>query len=190
MNIYSLKEPAALAIACEILDCGGIIAFPSDTLYGFCADFTASSVNRLHQVRKRSLYKPFLLVLPENYALKKCVESISIDQKKFIQKCWPGRVTVILPKKKKLFYPLGNSIGLRKPNKEDCIYFYKLLNLLSRPLLSTSLNLPGGNTINDPIEAKNKFSDEIDAYFTLPNYIQKKQSEIWDLTINPPRQIR
>ena len=191
MKIYDLEnEPSSLQIAHKIIQSDGVIAFPTDTIYGLCVGFTVTAITKLHEIRKRPLSKPFLLTLPESYSLESLTQKLSLDQKKMIEEYWPGKITVLLPKNNDLFYPSGKSIALRKPDKKDSIYFYQLLSRLRHPLLSTSINLPGKNTVDEPTKIDEMFSGKIDAYFRLPHCIRTKPSQIWNLTVWPYRRIR
>ena len=198
MKFISLQQSQSVSIAVKLLKEDKIIAFPTDTLYGICAQFTLNMAHKLHRVRKRSFNKPFLLTLPESWDIQGLInQQLSKEQEEFIDNNWPGKVTIILEKKKGLFYPGGDTIALRKPNKNDSIYFYKLLKKLNQPILAPSLNLPGEKVIQNFNEVKQKFFNQINAYFSVEsnyglNYrlnlgeseaeMSTKPSQIWDLT--------
>ena len=198
MKVYDLqKDASAVSMACEILESGGVIAFPTDTIYGLCSAFTEKAADKLHNIRNRPHTKPFLLALPETYRLDGLIEGeLSEEQTNFIREKWPGKHTLLFPKKKGLFYPQKDSIALRKPQKTDSPYFHELLRMYGEPLLAPSLNLPGKKPIKNPEEARNEFSGQIDAYFSMESCTQEdtgietKPSQIWDLTRTPPGRIR
>ncbi len=191
MKVYDLEsDSSALQIACEVVQSGGIIAFPTDTIYGLCASPTKIGITKLHKIRERPLHKPFLFTLPENYHLESLIKKPCSKQKEFINRHWPGKISLLFPKKEGTPYPSTENIVLRKPNKKDCIYFHQFLAKLKYPILSTSINPPDEEPMDKPSDIMKIFSESVDAYFKLSNYIKTTPSQIWDLTIEPYRRIR
>ena len=101
MKVYDLESDAsALQIACEMIRSNCIIAFPTDTIYGLCVAPTKIGIAKLHKMRNRPLHKPFLFTLPENYSLKGLINKPALEQEEFMNRHWPGKITVLLKKKK------------------------------------------------------------------------------------------
>ena len=183
----------ALKIAVQSLKRKEIIAFPTDTIYGLCAVCNEETLQKMHHIRKRDFSKPFLFVLPESYDEKRLIDhEVDPKQQKFIEESWPGKKTLVFHKKSDLFYPTTNTIALRKPRREDNVYFYELLNLLNEPIIAPSLNLPGEKPLSSSEEVEKKFKrDEIAAFFYLEDFSQDKEaSQIWDMTQKPPFRLR
>ena len=183
----------ALETAAQYLKRKKMIAFPTDTIYGLCTICSEETLQELHRIRKREFSKPFLFVLPESYDEKKLIDhEIDITQQEFIEKNWPGKKTLIFYKKSDLSYPIISTIALRKPRREDNVYFYELLNLINEPMLAPSLNLPREKPLNSFKEAEKKFAQgEITAFFSLGiSFGTRRASQIWDMTKKPPLRLR
>lgn len=121
---------------------GKVIVCPTDTVYGLVADATnKKAVERIIKIKRRVEKKPLSKFIKSVGEAKKFAK-ISKSQENFLKRVWPGKVTVVLEKKKgKKIYEVGKrTIGLRIPN-------YKLINVLlrkiNRPLIGTSANVSG-----------------------------------------------
>jgi len=121
---------------------GGIVVFPTDTVYGIgCDPYNKKSVDRIYQVKGRSKEKPFPVLAHSIGAASKIAE-FDQDSKKIADRFWPGPLTLILKltdKKLKESLALKEKIAVRVPSNE-C-----LLKLLGDPefLVGTSANLSG-----------------------------------------------
>jgi|GEM_PF-2314164 len=194
-NIPSSTSPDFTSLiyeAVRILDTGGVIAMPSDTIYGVFCRYNAANIKRLHEIKKRPLDKPFLLVFPEAYPLDEFVNTAAIDAEmtREIESLWPGKNTIILPKKKNLEYPPGDTIAIRKPSREASIFFYETLNRLNKPLLAPSLNFHGDQPLHKIEDMQRAFSGIVDAIFFNPEFVPGEASRIWDLTRKPFVRLR
>ena len=170
--------------AVEDLHSGAIVVMPSDTLYGIFTPFREDLVKKLHLVKKRPMSKPFLLVLPESYPLEEFInlDLLTKEMKLHIQKFWPGRNTLLLPKKSELFYPLGDSIALRKPSKQDNAFFYTVLNTYGKPLLAPSLNVHRDAPLSRLDDMIRIFGNDVHTIFFDDFFMPGMASQIWDLT--------
>lgn len=130
--------------AVKIIKKGGVLIFPTDTVYGLIADAkNKNAVKKIFKIKERSFKKP-LPVFVKDLKMAKGLVKINKKQEKILKKYWPGKVTVIL-KAKPIKFPKGiiskyKKIGLRIPD-------YKFLSLLLRkinyPLAETSANISG-----------------------------------------------
>ena len=136
---------------------GGVVVFPTDTVYGIgCDPYNQDAVNKIFKVKGREKMKQ----LPVLAYSKKDVESIAFFDdisEKIADKFWPGPVTLILQvKDKKIEESLGlkGKIAVRVPN-HPCI-----LALLEkcRLLVGTSANFSGQSSFDDSKEIVEKFS--------------------------------
>lgn len=139
----------------NLLQQGGTIIYPTDTVYGLGANaLDAQAVKKVFKIKKRSFSKPVsILVRSVEMASKAAI----IDKKtrKILEKIWPGPITVILNKKKNLPEILTagtKKIGLRIP---DYKFILNLMSYLEFPITTTSANIsnnpPSGN-INEIVE--------------------------------------
>lgn len=137
--------------AVEILSNGGIVVFPTDTVYGIgCNPFDKKAVNKIYKIKNRDYAKP----LPILTYSKKTAKDIAIFDKyseKIADIMWPGSLTIILKiKDKKLKETLNvkEKIAVRVPN-HTCT-----LKLLKRckHIVGTSANISGVKSTTNPNE--------------------------------------
>lgn len=144
--------------ASKVVKDGGIIVFPTDTVYGMgCDPYIKKSVDKIYQIKGRSKTKPFPILAYSIDAASEIVE-FDKDSKKIADKFWPGPLTLILKlrdEKLKESLNLKEKIAIRVPNNQ-C-----LLNLLknSKFLVGTSANLSGESSFTNSQECYQKISE-------------------------------
>src|SRR5438874_677159 len=86
----------------RVLQRGGVVIFPTDTVYGFLADAANKhAVEKIYKIKKRPKGKP-LPVFVKNIGMAKEVAEINEKQEKILKRYWPGSYTVVLPKKQRI----------------------------------------------------------------------------------------
>ena len=144
--------------ASKVVKDGGIIVFPTDTVYGMgCDPYNKKSVDKIYQIKGRPKTKPFPILVYSIDAASEIVE-FDKDSKKIADKFWPGPLTLILKlrdEKLKESLNLKEKIAIRVPNNQ-C-----LLNLLknSKFLVGTSANLSGESSFTNSQECYQKISE-------------------------------
>jgi len=141
--------------ASEIINEGGIVIFPTDTVYGIgCNPYNKESVEKIYKIKSRDIMK---LVPVLTYSIETAEKIVEFDQftKKIVEKFWPGPLTVILKvtdKKIKESLNLGNKIAIRVPNHKCTLELLKKCNFL----VGTSANISGDSPYTDPDECLKK----------------------------------
>jgi len=129
--------------AVEILSKGGIIAYPTDTVYGIgCNIFDEKAVKRIFKLKGRDFKKPLSIAVSGLKMLEKIVFLTEKD-KKFLQKILPGPVTVILPKKPivpDLVTGGSKFAGIRIPDHKIVL---EMIEKAGFPVITTSANVSG-----------------------------------------------
>lgn len=150
--------------AVEILRRGGIGVVPTDTLYGISASvFSQEGIARIYRLRKRNTKKPLIGLISSLSDLKKLGVRLRPGDKVFLNKFWPGKVSVVLPCRRRKFFYLHRGTGMlafRLPKHPKLLAFLRKTG----PLVSTSVNpegLPPARTI---AQAKKYFGDRLDFY--------------------------
>jgi len=145
MDIINLssknKEEVILKVADFIIN-EKIIVFPTDTIYGLIGDATSEkAINKIFSIKKRN-YKKALPVFVSSISMAKELALIGEKEEKFLSEVWPGKVTVVLKKRKDHSLPsfFGDTIGLRIPNYD---LIDGLFEKIKRPLIGTSANVSG-----------------------------------------------
>lgn len=171
-------------LLCNLINNGELAIVPTDTVYGIIADATnEEAIKKVYMAKRRSFSKPLIIMVSSIEMLKKYVKNISDVEKKLIEKYWPGRLTILFKRNNKISDLLTNSgdyIGIRLPdNKELC----KLMNMLNKPLVSTSANISDNMTITEismlEDELKNNISYIVDGgkLNDLPSTLIKVEDE-------------
>jgi L-threonylcarbamoyladenylate synthase len=163
----------------EILKDGGIIVFPTDTVYGIgCDPYNKNSVDRIYQIKGRPKTKPFPILASSIDAVSEIVE-FDADSKKIANKFWPGPLTLILKlkdEKLKKSLNLEEKIAIRVPNNQ-C-----LLSLLKRSkfLIGTSANRSGERSFTNAQDCYNSLK-EYDVFLDGGNIEDKGESTILEM---------
>ena len=157
----SLEQQIKLAIA--LLKKGGIIAFPTDTVYGLGADpLNAPAVARIYKVKRRPHNLPLPLLLAEKSDLLKVAIAMPEIAWQLAERFLPGGLTLVLRKSPWVPGTVtagGDTIAVRIPNHPVPI---ALIRGLGTPIVGTSANLSG---ISSPVtaeEVREQLGDEVD----------------------------
>ncbi|HLN18823.1 MAG TPA: L-threonylcarbamoyladenylate synthase, partial [Patescibacteria group bacterium] len=158
-NIFSNYNRVA-----PILLRGGIGVLKTDTIYGLVGlALNKKTINRIYKVRKREKNKPMIILISSIDDLK--TFGIIPDQKLkiWLNKYWPGKISVILPCRRKKFFHLHRgryALAFRYPDKQN------LLNLLRKtgPLAAPSANISGEPPAENIKKAVIYFQNRVDFY--------------------------
>ena len=135
----------------QIIEKGGIVVFPTDTVYGIgCNPYNENSVKKIYEIKSRTELKS-LPVLAYSLDVVKEITIIDKFTEKIIEKYWPGPLTLILEltdQKLKKSLNLGNKIAVRIPDSKCTL---KLLEKC-RLLVGTSANISGNSSYTNPDE--------------------------------------
>lgn len=169
---------------------GGVVLYPSDTIYGLgCDPFRAEAVERIFRIKGRPEEKGVLVLIPDESYLKSFCRKIPRDAAKLMRRFWPGPVTFLFPARSdlpELLKGRGDKIGLRLPLSR---FLREWMGQIPGPLVSTSANLSGHPPPEDPAEIKQLFHDQVDLILEAGR-LAGKPSSVVDLTVDPPRLVR
>ena len=196
MSILSQPPPTSrqqpeIAVALGVLKQGGVVALPTDTLYGLAADvFNAAALQRVFDLKGR----PAELALPVLVADAAQVEKVARDfpppARRLTQAFWPGSLTLVLPKAASLS-PLvtggRDTVAVRMPNHWAPL---TLAAGLGRPITGTSANRSGEPDLPTLSELKASLGDAVDYLIAQGPPPQGIPSTIVDLTGDRPVLIR
>ena len=150
-------DTKGVEIAVKTLQNGGIVVFPTDTVYGIgCDPYNADAIKTIYKIKKRDDSKLFPVLGYSREELERIVE-FDDKSKKIADKFWPGQVTLILKikdEKIKKSLNLEEKIAVRIP-KNRCI-----MSLLKncKLLVGTSANISGTSSFKDPNECRNNIT--------------------------------
>lgn len=140
--------------ASQIVSQGGIVVFPTDTVYGIgCNPYNKDAVKKIYKIKSRDFSKPFpLLVYSKEIAER--IALFDVFTKKIVERFWPGPLTIILKltdESLKKSLNLTDKIALRVPNHKCTLELLKKCNLL----VGTSANISGHSSFTNPDECFN-----------------------------------
>jgi len=155
--------------AADIIISGGLLGFPTNSVYGLGGDpLNLELIERLYNIKFRDRDKGFLLLISDIEEAHKIVE-FNETAKKLAEKFWPGQLTLILNRKEPNIIPLEvsanrNTIGLRVPENEILL---KILQILKSKghfggIIGTSANYSGEPPSTSGEEIAKKFLMSID----------------------------
>ena len=147
-------DPAAIAEAARLLRGGGLVAFPTETVYGLGADATnPKAIARLNQVKGRPPEKPYSLHLHAPEQMRPFVTSVPPIAARLIERFWPGPLTIVIPGKD------GHTIGFRLPDHPIARAFLKACD---GPVVAPSANRSGSPPPTDAQEVLAALDGEVD----------------------------
>jgi L-threonylcarbamoyladenylate synthase len=156
-----ITNPKSFARAVEILNRGGLVAFPTDTVYGLAAQVdNPAAIEKLYQAKQRSKEKAIPVLLGSPAELEQVAASVSPAAQKLAEAFWPGPLTLVIVGHPDLPDNLapGPTLGVRIPDHPDAL---TLLGLTG-PLAVTSANLSGGENASSATEVAAQLSGRID----------------------------
>ena len=177
-----------------VLSKGGLVVFPSDTVYGLLADATnESAVNTLIKFKNRPPGKPISVFLSDLSTCKKHVQ-MNQRQSQILLKLLPGPFTMVLPSKH-IVHPLLESetgtLGVRVPDYQPIL---QLASAFGKPISATSANL-GGNSPHYSIDSllhhiSQEKKELIDLIVDAGKLPRNKPSTVLDLTESSVKTLR
>ncbi len=174
----------------EVIKKGGIVVYPTDTIYGLGVDlYNKRAMEKILRIKKQKSNKPLSFILPDLKDISKYA-NISDSAYKIMRKVTPGQYTFVLNATKevpKLLLHKRKTVGIRIP---DAPFALRIVEELGHPILSTSV--PEGEDEGyhtDPLEIAEKFGHEIDMVLDA-GVLFNNPSTIVDFTGGDPEIIR
>jgi len=149
--------------AVEILEGGGIIIYPTDTVYAYGCDIKEkNTIERIYKIKKIPRNKPLSFIFYDISSIKEYVRNISDDAYKIMKKALPGPYTFIFKATKlvpKIAITHQKTIGVRIPNNAIAL---NLVRALGRPIISASVNTVSGEYLVEPKDLEIVFRNVVD----------------------------
>ena len=173
--------------AIEIMAGGGVILYPTDTVYGLGANiFNNDAVERIYEIKKRDQSKP-LSVLVQNTESLELIADLNRSSREIINKWLPGPFTFILNKKNVVspYVSASSKVGVRIPD-------YKIARALASlfPITTTSANLTNECTLSNPQDILKQIGNDIDLVIDVGDLGDAKPSTVIDLSSSKPTLVR
>jgi len=189
-EVISAKDAEAPKKAALILRSGGVIVYPTETLYGLGVIASINdSVERIFDIKGRPHGKPIPVLVRDRAMLSEIAE-VSELASSLVNRFWPGALTLILKQKANL--PESITCGTAKIALRISAhpFLQNLFELINAPLTSTSANLSGGENLRDSDRLFEAFNGKVDLIIDSGNIPESRGSTIVDLTLDPPQILR
>jgi L-threonylcarbamoyladenylate synthase len=184
-------DPAKIQIAAQVIQKGGLVAFPTETVYGLGADaLNPDAVLALFEAKKRPLDNPPIIHVANASEVYKLVQEVPKKAELLMKKFWPGPLTLVF--KRSSIVPSVTVAGLdtvaiRMPKHKVALALIKQSSL---PIAAPSANLAGKPS---PTTAKHVYEDlngRIDVILDGGATSIGVESTVVDLTVDPPMVLR
>ena len=182
-------QPRLIRKVVEALEKGGVIGYPTDTIYGVGCDlFNPEAIRKIHRLKKLDGKKPLSFICSDLKDISRYAY-VSNYAYKMMKRLLPGPYTFILKATKpvpKIAMTKQKTVGIRIPDNKICL---SLVRDLGHPIISTSVYKPDEGLYNDPTEIEERFGKQLDLVID-GGVIVPEHSSIVDLTDEFPRVIR
>lgn len=162
--VLDARDPEAILVAADLLRGRGVVAIPTDTVYGLAAMmFDADAVARTFEVKRRAPDAAVPVLLATASDLPLLTTGVPGPAWKLIERFWPGAVTLVLPARPSVPDVVtagGDTVAVRVPAARSCL---RLLELLGEPVIGTSANVSGQPPATTAAQVLESVGSEIDA---------------------------
>lgn len=151
-----------IAKVVEVLESGGIIAYPTDTTYGIgCSIFNKKGIERIYLLKQREKKKPFSFICSDLSEVARYAK-VSNYAFKVMKRLLPGPYTFVMEASSivpDLVQTKQKTVGIRIPDNPICL---SLVQNLGHPIITTSANLSGEEPIGDPFLVEQSMGKQLD----------------------------
>jgi tRNA threonylcarbamoyl adenosine modification protein (Sua5/YciO/YrdC/YwlC family) len=173
----------------DVLKEGGVIGYPTDTIYGVGCDlFNPEAIRKIHRIKKIEGNKPLSFICSDLKDISRYAY-VSNYAYKMMKRLLPGAYTFILNATKlvpKIAMTRQKTVGIRIPDNKICL---ALVKEVGHPIISTSVYKLDESLYNDPSEIEERFGKQLDLVID-GGVIVAEHSSMIDLTDDSPKVIR
>lgn len=189
MQTKLIKEN--ISEAAEIIKSGGLVAVPTETVYGLAGNgLDGNAVHEIYEVKGRPAVKPLSLMVPDRGAMKEYCEDVPEQAEYLAERFWPGPLTIVLKAKElvpEIVRAGGTTVGLRCPDHPLTL---EALRLAKLPFAAPSANPSGAESPKDAAKVMEYFSGRIDAVIDGGPCGIGRESTLIDMSARPYRILR
>lgn len=189
MQTKLIKEN--ISEAAEIIKRGGLVAVPTETVYGLAGNgLDENAVHEIYEVKGRPAVKPLSLMVPDRGAMKEYCEDVPEQAEYLAERFWPGPLTIVLKAKElvpEIVRAGGTTVGLRCPDHPLTL---EALRLAKLPFAAPSANPSGAESPKDAAKVMEYFSGRIDAVIDGGSCGIGRESTLIDMSARPYRILR
>jgi len=188
-----LQSPAdrVVMLAAEVIQAGGIVVYPTDTLYGLGANaWNPEAVRRLHAVKRRGEPRPTLVLVHDPADVTALTDEVTPAGRALMASFWPGPLTLLFraaPHVPPALTAGSGKVGIRLPASAFCT---RLCALAGCPVTSTSANVSGESPCATVTEIEDAVGPSVDLYVDGGTLGPTLPSTVVDTTGPVPRLVR
>jgi len=189
-KLLQANTPGAVEEAASLILAGGLVAFPTDTVYGVGSSIAdEQAIERLFEAKERPLDKGIPILLADAQDMDLVAVRLPEVARGFMARFWPGPLTIIVPRRPELPAILapGDSLAVRVP---DHPLARRFIRAAGGAVAATSANLSGQPPAQDAAEALAALEGRIAAVLDGGPVRVGQASTIVDCTVSPPRIVR
>ncbi len=191
MSTFDVSLASQIDKAVKILKDGGIVAYPTDTVYGLGADiFNTGAVAKIYEVKRRSRSSPLPVLIGDTEQVKLVASSVSQYARHLMQHFWPGGLTLVLPKAASIpdIVTAGNDkVAVRLP---DHIVPLTIIGGLGKPIIGTSANVSNKPSPLTAQEVEQQLAGQVDLIVDMGQCHGGVESTVVDVTGETPVVLR
>ena len=188
-ELLGSDHPEALDRAISTLGGGGLIALPTDTVYGLAADaWNGAAVSKLYEVKSRSELKSIPVLLSGEAAIAEVAQEPSERVRALALEFWPGPLTIVVGRKSELPSEVSatSTVGIRAPDHEFTLTLLRKFG----PLATTSANPSGQPSATTAVQVIKTLRGRVDLVLDGGETRGGISSTVVDLEVSPPVLIR
>ncbi len=190
-TILSVNDPKALQRAAEIVHGGGLIAFPTDTVYGVGGDLAQSAaIAAIFALKGRQPDKALPVLLASAAQMAEVARDIPDAVWRLVEVFWPGALTLIVKRRHTVPDLVGGTsgtIGVRVPGHRGLL---RLLETIRLPLASSSANLSGQGSGRNVIEVEQALGSGLQLILDGGEMPSRTASTVLDMSGDMPKILR
>lgn len=193
-TVYDCNQPggraAGLSAAENTVRAGGLVVFPTDTVYGIGADaFDATAVAALLEAKGRGRNMPVPVLVGSWSTVDGLVQAVPQEARALIEAFWPGGLSLVLPQAPSLAWDLGDTKGtvnVRMPLHPVALDLLRAIG----PMAVSSANRTGQPPATTAAQAREQLGSSVPVYLESGPCGEPVASTIVDLTQEQPRVLR
>ena len=184
-------DPEILAHAAEVLRRGGLVAYPTETVYGLAASaFDAEAVARVFDAKGRPAGQPLPVQIASVSKVSALAQDIPESARKLLADFFPGPLTLIFPRRPAVSLLItggGETVGLRMPDHPVAL---GILRAFGGPVVCPSANTTGRRAAMSAADVLEDLDGRIDLILDGGPTSDRTPSTVLDLTVSPAKVIR
>jgi L-threonylcarbamoyladenylate synthase len=177
--------------AAELLHAGGVVALPTETVYGLAANaLDEKAVAKIFEIKGRPANNPIIVHVASNEMAKRCVKSWPEPADRLSKSFWPGPLSLVLPRAERIpdiVTAAGATVGIRWPSHP---FIQAVIRECNFPLAAPSANLTNCVSPTNAGHVRKQLGGKISLIVDGGQSQIGIESTVLDLSVNPPRVLR